>query len=215
MISRTILRLAGVAAVAAVMGSLSPVVAQAQERDVLSREMVLRDPEIPALGNPNGDLTIVEWFDYQCPYCKKIAPDLAKVVKEDGKIRLVHKDWPILGDASKYAARLALAARYQNKYPAAHHALISHTGRLTDAVTEEVLAKAGIDVAKAKSDLETRGKEIDAVISRNNEQAEAFGFNGTPSYIVGTFRVPGGLSIEMFKRAIADAREAAKKATSK
>lgn len=212
MISRTILRLAGVAAIAAVMGSLSLVSAQAQERDVLSREMVLRDPDIPALGNPDGDLTIVEWFDYQCPYCKKIAPDLAKVVKEDGKIRLVHKDWPILGDASKYAARLALATRYQNKYPVAHEALISHKGRLTDAVTEEVLAKAGIDVAKAKRDLEARAKEIDALIARNNEQAEAFGFNGTPSYIVGTFRVPGGLSIEMFKRAIADAREAAKKA---
>lgn len=212
MISRTILRLAGVAAIAVVMGSLSLVSAQAQERDVLSREMVLRDPDIPALGNPDGDLTIVEWFDYQCPYCKKIAPDLAKVVKEDGKIRLVHKDWPILGDASKYAARLALATRYQNKYPVAHEALISHKGRLTDAVTEEVLAKAGIDVAKAKSDLEARAKEIDALIARNNEQAEAFGFNGTPSYIVGTFRVPGGLSIEMFKRAIADAREAAKKA---
>ena len=76
MISRTILRLAGAAAIAAVMGSLSPVPAQAQERDVLSREMVLRDPDIPALGNPDGDLTIDEWFDYQCPYCKKIAPDL-------------------------------------------------------------------------------------------------------------------------------------------
>jgi protein-disulfide isomerase len=214
MISRTILRLAGMAAtVAAAVGILSPVVAQ--ERDVLSREMVLRDPEIPALGNPNGDITIVEWFDYQCPYCKKIAPDLAKVVKEDGKIRIVHKDWPILGDASKYAARLALATRYQNKYPAAHEALISHKGRLTDSVTEEVLAKAGIDVAKAKSDLESRAKDIDALIARNNEQAEAFGFNGTPSYIVGTFRVPGGLSVEMFKRAIADAREAAKKAKSK
>ncbi|MGN6287372.1 MAG: DsbA family protein [Afipia sp.] len=203
------------AAVVAVMGGLFPIVAQAQERDVLSREMVLRDPEIPALGNPAGDITIVEWFDYQCPYCKKIAPDLARVVKEDGKIRIVHKDWPILGDASKYAARLALATRYQDKYPAAHEALISHKGRLTDSVTEEVLTKAGIDVAKAKSDLDAHGKEIDALIARNNEQAEAFGFNGTPSYIIGTFRVPGGLSIEMFKRAIADAREAAKKAKAK
>jgi protein-disulfide isomerase len=207
----SLFRLAVLTAATIVLGSLSPGVAHAQERDALSRETVLRDPEIPAMGNPDGDVTIVEWFDYQCPYCKKIAPDLAQVVKEDGKIRLVYKDWPILGDASKYAARLVLAAKFQGKHAAAHQALISHKGRLTDSVTDEVLAKAGVDVAKAKADLDARGKEIDALLARNNEQAEAFGFNGTPSYIIGTFRVPGGLSVELFKRAIADAREAAKK----
>src|SRR5215472_13992510 len=84
--------------------------------DILSRDSVLRDPEIPALGNPRGDLTVVEFFDYQCPFCKKLAPEITQVIREDGNIRLVLKDWPIFGDVSTAAAKLALATKYQNKY---------------------------------------------------------------------------------------------------
>jgi protein-disulfide isomerase len=93
----------------------SAVNAQAAADSVLSGESVLRDPDIPILGNPRGDITIVEYFDYRCPYCKKVNPDLQKVVRDDGQVRLVFKDWPIFGDVSIYAARLALAAQYQNK----------------------------------------------------------------------------------------------------
>ncbi len=181
--------------------------------EVLTKDAVLRDADNPVLGNPQGDITIVEYFDYQCPYCKKVAPDLAKVVKDDGKIRLVLKDWPILGDPSKYAARLALAAKFQNKYQAAHEALIGRPGRLTDAGTDEALAGAGIDVAKAKADYETNKDKIDALLKRNDVQAQAFGFRGTPAFIVGTFRVPAALTAEQFKLAIADARKAAKGGT--
>lgn len=183
--------------------------------DVLGKDAVLRDPEIPVLGNPKGDITIVEYFDYQCPYCKKVAPELASVVKEDGQVRLVKKDWPILGEPSKYAARLVLAAKYQNKYQAAHEALIGRTGRLTEAGADESLAGAGIDVAKAKADLEANKDAIDALLKRNDIQARAFGFRGTPAFIVGTFRVPAALTAEQFKLAIADARAAAKKGGAK
>lgn len=179
--------------------------------NVLSRDKILRDADIPVLGNPNGDLTIVEYSDYQCPYCKKIAPIVDQVVKEDGKIRLVMKDWPILGDPSPYAAKLVIASKYQNKYQAAHDALMSKVGRLTEGVIDDTLAKAGIDVAKAKADLETNKASIDALLKRNNDQAEGLGFRGTPAFIVGTFRVPGGLTAEQFKLAISDARKAAKK----
>ncbi|HEX7791051.1 MAG TPA: DsbA family protein [Afipia sp.] len=178
--------------------------------NVLTKESVLRDPDIPALGNPDGDITIVEYFDYQCPFCKKIAPVLDQVLKEDGEVRLVLKDWPILGDPSGYAARQVLAAKYQNKYEAAHRALIGRTGRLTEAAIDETLAQAGVDVAKAKADLAANKAAIDALLKRNNDQAEAFGFRGTPAFVVGTFRVPGGLTAEQFKLAIADARKAAK-----
>ncbi len=92
----------GAAAVALVALSA---VAFAEQPDILSRDSVLRDPDIPSLGNPNGDLTVVEFFDYQCPYCKKMAPDLAKLVQEDGHIRVVLKDWPIFGDASSSPPR--------------------------------------------------------------------------------------------------------------
>ncbi len=93
---------------------------------------MLRDPEIPSLGNPKGDLTVVEFFDYQCPYCKKLAPEIAQLMPEDGNIRLVLKDWPIFGAVSKSAAQLALAAKYQDKYAEAHDALIGATTKLTD-----------------------------------------------------------------------------------
>ncbi|WP_179155667.1 DsbA family protein, partial [Brachyspira hyodysenteriae] len=95
-------------------------------------------------------------------------------------------------------------------YEAAHRALIARVGRLTESIIDDTLAKAGVDVVKAKADLEANKASIDALLKRNNEQAEGLGFNGTPAFIVGTFRVPGGLTAEQFKLAIADARKAAK-----
>jgi protein-disulfide isomerase len=179
--------------------------------DTLSRDAVLRDPEIPALGNPQGDLTVVEYFDYQCPFCKKLAPEIAQVVREDGKIRLVLKDWPIFGAVSKSAAQLALAAKYQNKYPEAHDALIGAKEKLSDANIAELLTKAGVDVEKAKQDLQAHQKTIEDLLIHNNAQADAFGFQGTPAFIVGFFRVPGVVEMKVFKQIIADARAAAKK----
>lgn len=193
----------------------APAQDQVASSDILSKDAVLRDPDIPALGNPKGDITIVEYFDYQCPYCKKISPVLDQVLREDANVRLVLKDWPILGDPSGYAARLVLAAKYQNKYEAAHRALIVKVGRLTESAIDETLAQAGVDVAKAKADLAANKASIDALLKRNNEQAEAFGFRGTPVFIVGTFRIPGGLTAEQFKQAIADARKAAKQGGAK
>jgi protein-disulfide isomerase len=209
--------LSGLAAMALVVTALAfgpartaPAQEQGAPDNVLSKDAVLRDAEIPVLGNPKGDITIVEYFDYQCPFCKKISPVLDQVVHDDGKVRLVLKDWPILGDPSGYAARLVLAAKYQNKYEPAHRALIGKVGRLTESVIDDTLAQAGVDVAKAKADLAANKSALDALLKRNNEQAEAFGFRGTPAFVVGTFRVPGGLTAEQFKLAIADARKAAK-----
>ena len=184
--------------------------ATAQAADPLSTDKVLRDPDIQVLGNPKGDVTIVAYFDYNCPYCRSIDPVLHKIARDDGRIRLVFKDWPILGSASVHAARFALAAKYQGKYAEAHAALISANGRLTESRVSEALAKAGIDVDRARRDLAARGKEIDALLARNNEQATALGFRGTPAFIVGKFRVPGALDEENFKQAIADSRAAAK-----
>lgn len=183
--------------------------ALAQE-NVLSEALVLRDPAIPAAGNPNGDITIVEFSDYQCPYCRKAHPVLQKVARDDGNIRLVFKIWPVFGAASVYAGQMVLAARAQKKYNEAHSALITLDDRLTDAAVDKTLAAAGIDVVRAKKDLRENIKEIGAVLKRNHAQADALGFQGTPSFIIGKFRVPGALSEEMFKQAVADARKALK-----
>ena len=179
--------------------------------DPLSESSILRDPDIPVLGNEKGDITIVEYFDYQCPYCRRVNPELTKVVHDDGHIRLVYKDWPIFGDASIYAARLALASKYQNKFSEAHEALISLREKLSDDKVERTLASAGIDVGRAKSDLAANRAAIDAILARNHEQALALGFQGTPSFIIGHFRIPGVPNATAFKQAIADARAAARK----
>jgi protein-disulfide isomerase len=183
--------------------------AVAQRDDVLTEALVLRDPEIPVTGNAGGDISIVEYFDYQCPYCRKIEPELRQVVQDDGKIRLIFKDWPILGPISVTAARMALASKYQNKFMEAHDALIAVNSKLTEARIREVLAGAGIDVDRLDRDLASNAATIDAVLARNNDQATAFDFRGTPSFIVGKFRVPGVLTMAQFGQAIADARKAA------
>jgi protein-disulfide isomerase len=183
--------------------------AESSDETVLTEALVLRDPDIPVAGNANGDITIVEYFDYNCPYCRKIAPELRQVVQDDGKVRLVLKDWPILGPVSVIAARMALASKYQDKYIQAHEALIGVASKLTGPRIRELLAGAGIDVDRVDRDLATNAKAIDAILARNNDQATAFGFRGTPSFIVGKFRVPGVLTMAQFDQAIADARKAA------
>ena len=179
-----------------------------EEEKVLTEALVLRDPEIPAAGNPDGDITIVEWFDYNCPYCRKLEPELRQVVQDDGKVRLVLKDWPILGPVSVVAARMALACKYQNKYVQAHDALFGVSSRLTEPRIDELLKDAGIDLDRAKHDLNVNGKAIDTILARINAQAEGLNFRGTPSFIVGKFRVPGVLTMEQFAQVIADARKA-------
>jgi protein-disulfide isomerase len=203
----------GLLGAAAAMLGLAPGAALAQSSDesVLTEALVLRDPDIPVVGNASGDITIVEYFDYQCPYCRKVEPELRQVVKDDGKVRLVLKDWPILGPVSVVAARMALASKYQDKFLQAHEALIGVNSKLTEPRIRELLAGAGIDVERLTRDLATNAKAIDAILARNNDQATAFGFNGTPSFIVGKFRVPGVLTMAQFDQAIADARKAAAK----
>src|SRR5215475_7568470 len=169
---------------------------------------VLRDPDNPVFGNPDGDITIVEWFDFNCPYCRKIEPEMRQVVQDDGKVRLVLKDWPILGPVSVTAARMALACKYQGKYEKAHDAMIGVSSKLTEPRIYELLAGAGVDVDRAKVDLATNAKAIDRMLARNNETAEGLGFRGTPSFIVGKFRVPGVLTMDQFEQVIADARKA-------
>jgi protein-disulfide isomerase len=183
--------------------------AQGSDETVLTEALVLRDPDIPATGNAEGDVTIVEYFDYQCPYCRKIEPELRQVVQDDGKIRLVLKDWPILGPVSVIAARMVLASKFQDKYVQAHEALIGVNSKLTEPRIRELLAGAGVDVDRLNRDLATNAKAIDAILARNSDQATAFGFKGTPSFIVGKFRVPGILTMAEFEQVVADARKAA------
>lgn len=193
---------------AATLG-IAPHAALAHDDDkVLTEALVLRDPEVPVVGNPNGDISIVEWYDYNCPYCRRIAPEVRQVVEDDGKVRLVLKDWPILGEVSKLSARLVLAAKYQDKFLPAHEALIGVASRLTEPRVRELIAGAGVDMDRLNKDLASNAASINGVLARNNDQARAFEFRGTPSFIVGKYRVPGVISMKEFEQVIADARKA-------
>src|ERR1700724_462175 len=132
--------LSGSAAMLGIAIAPGSALAQGGEETVLTEALVLRDPDIPVAGNPDGDITIVEWFDYQCPYCRKLEPELQRVIKGDGKVRLVLKDWPILGPASVYASRLALATKFQDKFVETHAALIGLDVKLTESGARERLA---------------------------------------------------------------------------
>jgi protein-disulfide isomerase len=205
---RAALMLIGVSALSA--AGIAPRLARAATDDdtILTEAAVLRDPDVPVTGNLEGDITIVEWSDYQCPFCRRVEPELRQVVQDDGKVRLVLKDWPILGPVSVVAARMALAAKFQDKYHQAHDAMMGVSSKLTEPRINELLAGAGVDMERLKRDLSAHARDIDAILKRNNDQATAFGFRGTPSFIVGKFRVPRALTMAEFEQAIADARKA-------
>ena len=190
---------------AALLG-VAPKLAHAQGEP--TEASVLHDPDNPVFGNPDGDISIVEWFDFNCPYCRKLEPELRQVVQDDGKVRLVLKDWPILGPVSVAASRMALACKYQDKYDKAHDAMIGVSSKLTEPRIPELLAAAGVDVDRAKKDLAANAQAIDGMLARNNEPAEGLSFRGTPSFIVGKFRVPGVLTMAEFEQVISDARKA-------
>lgn len=181
------------------------------EADV-SREAILHDPAAPTAGNPKGDLTIVVFFDYNCPYCKQSEPDLERLVKTDGNILLVYKDWPILTPDSIKGAQWALAAKYQGRYNDAHFAMMGIPGpRIPAERMREAIAKSGVDMDRLDADLQTHGDEITRLLRRNLAQADSLGLQGTPAYIVGEYRVTSALNYEGFKHVAADARARAAK----
>ncbi|WP_371347456.1 DsbA family protein [Ancylobacter sp. IITR112] len=196
---RHVLTLAGLLAASALAGA--PL--RAQGVDV---EAILRDPAAPTAGNPRGDVTVVAFLDYNCPFCKKAAPDLERAVREDGRIRLVYKDWPILSEASVYGAQLALATAYQGGYAKVHHALMAIPGR---RVSKEQMGAAvrasGVDVDRLNADLKAHAGDITALLRRNLAQAESLGLQGTPAYLIGPFRT-STLDYAGFKEAFAEAR---------
>ena len=202
-------RLLGSLGVSALGMSALSVPARAESENVLTEALVLRDPDIPVAGNAGGNISIVEYFDYQCPYCRKVEPELRQVIHEDGKVRLVWKDWPILGPMSVTAARMAQASKYQNKFAEAHDALIAINAKLTEPKIREALAGGGVDIDRMDRDLASNESAINTTLTRNNDQATAFEFRGTPAFIVGKFRVPGVLTMAQFTQVIADARKAA------
>ncbi|WP_428981013.1 DsbA family protein [Lichenibacterium dinghuense] len=172
---------------------------------------VLHDPDAPVAGNPKGDVTVVAFLDYNCPFCKHAAPDLAKLVATDHGVRLVYKDWPILTPASTYGARMALASKYQGKYDAVHAALMAIPGRrIPEEQMRAAIAASGVDMDRLEADAKAHATDIDALLKRNLAEADALGLEGTPVFLIGPFKVAQALDYDGFKDAVAKARARAK-----
>jgi protein-disulfide isomerase len=180
--------------------------AQAQRTAALAerRQEIFEDPNAPVVGNPQGDVTLVEFFDYRCPYCKQVAPAIQALLSEDKQLRIVYKEFPVLGPESVTASRAALAARNQGKYEALHRALIEMKGQITEAAVFNAAKSVGIDVERLKRDM--AAPEINRMLQANNQLAMALDIHGTPGFVVGDEIVPGAVSVDALRELIAAAR---------
>lgn len=159
------------------------------------------------------DVTMVYFMDYQCPSCRQYTPDVARVLKEDRRIRVIYRDTPLLGPRSDAAAKAAIASHFQGRHEAFHHALMTTKGPIDEHALRAAADKAKVDWARLQRDIVSRADEIDEVILRNHELAAATGIQGTPAFIIGERQSNGALNYKLLKAEIADARkEAALKA---
>ncbi|WP_162629959.1 DsbA family protein [Azospirillum ramasamyi] len=163
-------------------------------------------PSAVVLGNPQGDVTVIEFFDYQCPVCRRVHPFLEQLVAEDKNVRVVHKHWPVFGASSIYAAKIALAARWQDRYEQVHHAFMSISGRLDEEKIRKAASEAGLDLARAERDLKERAAQVDQAFKQASAQAAMLKLQGTPAFVIGSYLVPGGLDLKGMKEIVADVR---------
>ena len=167
---------------------------------------LIADPNSYVGGNPDGDITLVEFFDYQCGYCKRVHPTVSKLLKEDGNIRFVYKEFPILGPASVYAARAAIASRAQNKYFEFHNALMEFKGPLSKERILKTASMIGLDAIKLAKDVELNETGSDRVMELNYGLAKDLDINGTPAFVVGGTVIRGAADLASLKDAIASGR---------
>ncbi len=202
------LGLAGATGAALWLGRGAPA-GDGAERAGIGAKEVLHDPDNPVLGNPEGSLTIVEYFDYQCPFCKRDHAILTDLVAQDGDIRLVMKDWPIFGAPSVLASQLVLGAASMGSYAQAHTALMATEARLSEDQIRQVLTDAGIDTGAALAAYRADRDKWDGLLTRNAAQAAALNLQGTPAFIIGPAIHPGALGEAGLRQAITHARQAA------
>lgn len=168
------------------------------------REEIFADPDSPVGGNPRGDVTVVEFFDYRCGYCRRFAPVLDQITEQDPQVRVIYKELPILGEESFTAARAALAARIQGGYHELHQALMAAEGPLSEQAIMTVARSVGLDTGRLGQDMQA--PEILDAIGRNRRLAAALGIEGTPALIVGDQVVGGAVPLDDLKAMIARSR---------
>lgn len=174
-----------------------------------NRRALERDPATPVIGNPDGDITIVEFFDYNCGYCKMMFPKVLEYVENDGNIRWVLKDMPSLGATSQSAALAGLAAAKQDKYFEMHQALITHKGGLTDEDINKYAKEIGLNMKKFEADM--KDPEFQKQLDANHALAQKFGFRGIPNFIIGDFISNGAMMGDELDENVTAIREGTQK----
>ena len=171
---------------------------------------ILDDAKAPVIGPADADIVIVIFTDYRCPVCRRTEAAIAALMASDPKVRLMVKDWAILGDASVRGAEAALAARYQGRYAALHEAMMQSSGPLDDAALAAIARDAGLDTVRLFADRKAHADAIAAQRDRIAREAFALKLAGTPGVIVGPFLVPGGLDVGRLRKLVAEARAGAR-----
>lgn len=164
-----------------------------------------KNDSLPVAGNPKGDVTIVEFFDYNCGYCKRALTDVMTIIEEDKDVRLVFIEMPILGRTSELAARWAMAAKEQGQYLEYHIALMKHNGPLTEGALESIAENVGLDIAKMKKDADSSA--VSAMIDEKTSKASQIGITGTPAFVIGGQLYGGYIGLEAMRQAVAEARK--------
>lgn len=167
-------------------------------------EEIFRDRDSPVSGNPDGDVSLVEFFDYNCPYCRQVTPIMAEAETADPKLRVVYKEFPILGPNSTFSAKAALAVHLQGKYVAFHKEMMLDRGVANEAKVLRIAAKIGVDAERMKSDM--NDPAIAAMIERNLALAQALRINGTPGFVIGDQIVRGAVDLKTLQSLIQEAR---------
>jgi protein-disulfide isomerase len=165
---------------------------------------LFHDPNTAVGGNPSGDVTLVEFFDYNCPYCRQMVPVMTQAESADSQLRIVYKEFPILGPNSKLAAKAALAAHRQGKYLAFHRALYEVRGAVDPSKVAEVVATVGLDADRLKADMEDPA--IAVLIEKNLALAQALRIDGTPGFVAGRQIVRGAVDLKALQAFIQEAR---------
>jgi protein-disulfide isomerase len=178
--------------------------ADAQLAVAQKQDQIFNNPADPVIGNVQGDVTVVEFFDYRCPYCKRVSDSLMTLVKDDPNVKVVYKELPILGPDSLVAARIALAAHRQGKYEQVHTAFMAHKGSFEQADLLDLAASVGADPAKLAVDMQDPA--IQGLLQANDSLAAALGITGTPGFLFGKQLIPGAVSLDDMKKFVNEAR---------
>ncbi len=181
--------------------------ANRRDRALEAERATLYDhPDTPYAGNAEGDITLVEFVDYNCGFCKRMVGPLNGLLREDSGLRIVYKEWPILAPSSDVAARAALAAHRQGLYHPYHTAMMQFRGQLTDSVIFSLADEVGLDLGRLRSDM--AADWVDQELARNRALADALGIRGTPAFVLDDQVIAGAVDPGHLRDLFAQLREA-------